>query len=73
MNFQFMWWSVVPRLFILTLALPNQGMAIGVINIMKKVFVKPKMEVLEIGRVSICAQSNPLPGAGGENSTPSDE
>ena len=57
MNFQFMWWSVVPRLFILTLALPNQGMAIGVINIMKKVFVKPEMEVLEIERTTIIAES----------------
>lgn len=32
-------------------------MAIGVINIMKKVFVKPEMEVLEIERISICEDS----------------
>ena len=32
-------------------------MAIGVINIMKKVFVKPEMEVLEIERTTIIAGS----------------
>ena len=32
-------------------------MAIGVINIMKKVFVKPEMEVLEIERTTIIAES----------------
>ena len=48
-------------------------MAIGVINIMKKVFVKPEMEVLEIGRVSICEGSGPgQETGGGENSTPED-
>lgn len=32
-------------------------MAIGVFNIMKKVFVKPEMEVLEIERTTIIAES----------------
>lgn len=35
-------------------------MAIGVINIMKKVFVKPEMEVLEIERTTIIAESGTL-------------
>ena len=41
-------------------------MAIGVINIMKKVFVKPEMEVLEIERTTIIAQSGE--GGGGQDS-----
>lgn len=45
-------------------------MAIGVINIMKKVFVKPEMEVLEIERTTIIAGSNPGENAGGEGSIP---
>lgn len=37
-------------------------MAIGVFNIMKKVFVKPEMEVLEIERTTIIALSGEYGG-----------
>lgn len=38
-------------------------MAIGVINIMKKEYVKPEMEVLEIERTTIIAESGYVPDA----------